>query len=223
MDFVAGRLPRASWGARAMQSEWLASAYERWWRPVLFAVTTGFGAPGTADEARRVVELMEASAAMGPWLDLSCGPGTLLRPLAAAPGTRTLVGVDLSLSMLRRAHAAAPGVRLARADAASLPFEDGSFGAVANMAALDLYPDPARVVRECARVLAPGGRWVCSTFVARSRATPSLARRGSIFEAASGVRTPTLAELEGWTRDAGLRRFGHVLFRRYAVAWADSA
>ena len=33
----------------------------------------------------------------------------------------------------------------------------------------------------------------------------------------------TVAELEGWTRDAGLCRFGHVLFRRYAVAWADSA
>lgn len=202
-----------------MQSAWLARAYERWWRPVLFAITTGFGAPTATEEARRVLGLIEPTR--GPWLDLSCGPGTLLRHLAppgASSGARPIVGVDLSLAMLRRARMAAPAARLVRADAAELPFADGAFGAVVNLAALDLYPDPQRVVGECARVLAPGGRWVCSTFVA-----PSKAPDRSVFVAASGVRTPTLSELEAWARGAGLLHFGHVLFRRYAVAWADRA
>lgn len=219
MDFVPDRRAHASWGAQAMQSAWLARAYERWWRPVLFAITTGFGSPTMAEEARRVAGLMEPMP--GPWLDLSCGPGTLLRQLGhlgASSGARPIVGVDLSLAMLRRARTAAPVAWLVRADAAALPFADGSFGALANLAALDLYPDPQRVVRECARVLAPGGRWVCSTFVAASKAPDR-----SVFMAASGVRTPTLSELEAWARSAGLRHFGHVLFRRYAVAWADRA
>ena len=70
--------------------------------------------------------------------------------------------------MLERARLAAPRATLVRADAADLPFVDATFGAIANLAALDLYPDPSRVVAEAARVLAPGGRWVCSTFVRRA-------------------------------------------------------
>ncbi len=214
VDFAAGRSPPGPIGLRAMQSAWLARLYERWWRPVLFAVSTGLGAPGAGEEARRVVGLVSRRA--GPWLDVSCGPGTLLRHLCAMPGGRDVVGLDLSLAMLERARAVAPAALLVRADAADLPFADGTFGAVTNLAALDLYPDPARVVRECGRVLAPGGRWVCATFLARRRAP-----RTSLFALASGVRTPVLDELVEWSRAAGLRRFGHVLFRGYAVAWAD--
>ena len=117
--------------------------------------------------------------------------------------------------MLERARRAAPDATLVRADAEDLPFEDGTFGAVANLAALDLYADPSRVVREAARILAPGGRWVCSTFVRRAgTSAPSLAL-------ARGVRTPSIDELAGWAKRAGLRRFGNRLFRGYAIAWAD--
>ena len=216
VDFVPERVTPTSLGAIAMQSRSLARVYQGLWRPIAFALSTGLGAPGVEEEIRHVIALVGQCA--GPWLDVSCGPGALLRQLVAAGGSRSVLGLDLSRPMLERAHIAAPTARLVRADAAELPFEDATFGAITNLAALDLYLDPARVVREVARVLAPGGRWVCSTFIA-----PSRGKRASVFEAASGVRTPTLAELEGWTRDAGLCRFGHVLFRRYAVAWADSA
>jgi len=68
----------------------------------------------------------------------------------------------------------------AGADAAALPFADGAFGAVVNLAALDLYPDAARVVAEAGRVLAPGGSWAASTFVSPelvARSTPRPAPR----------------------------------------------
>jgi len=124
-------------------------------------------------------------------------------------------GVDLSRAMLERARLAAPDATLVRADAEDLPFEDGTFGAIANLAALDLYAHPSRVVGEAARVLAPGGRWVCSTFVRRAgTAAPALA-------SSSGVRTPSIDELAGWAKRAGLRRFGNRPFRGYAIAWAD--
>jgi ubiquinone/menaquinone biosynthesis C-methylase UbiE len=119
-------------------------------------------------------------------------------------------GLDRSRAMLERARLSAPLATLVRADAADLPFEDATFGAIANLAALDLYPHPARVVAEAARVLAPGGRWVCSTFVRRA------GRDGG-----RPPRTPSIDEVADWARRAGLVRFGRHLFRRYAIAWAD--
>jgi ubiquinone/menaquinone biosynthesis C-methylase UbiE len=214
IDVVFGRPPLGSWGARAMQSRWLARVYGAWWRPVVFALSTNLRMPRAQEEAGLV--LAQLAGTEGPWLDLSCGPGTLTRRLAAQSDGRRVVGVDLSRAMLERARRAAPGVLLVRADAAALPFADGAFGAVVNLAALDLYPDAARVIAESARVLAGGGRWVASTFVARRRAP-----RVSKLAAAAGVRTPTLDELAAWAARAGLDRFTTAAFGRYVVAWAD--
>lgn len=44
------------------------------------------------------------------------------------------------------------------ADLATLPFRDGSFDACVNIVTLEHVKDPARVLREIARVLKPGGR-----------------------------------------------------------------
>ncbi len=195
-----------------MQSRSMARAYEIAWRPLLFGVSTAFGAPSPGREARIVIELVEERP--GPWLDLSCGPGGLLRRLVAVAGSRAVYGLDLSRPMLERARRAAPSATLVLGDAMDLPFEDATFGAITNLAALDLYPDPARVVREAARVLVPGGRWVCSTFLRRAG---SSSRFGSI----SGVRKPSIDEVAGWAAQGGLGRFGNLLFRGYAIAWAD--
>jgi SAM-dependent methyltransferase len=220
-DFDPDRRAPASLGERAMQSAWLARVYEGAWRPALFALSTAFGAPGAAAEARAVLERL--GDAEGPWLDLSCGVGTLLRRLAEAAAregrARRVVGLDLSRSMLERARASAPGALLVRADAAALPFADATFAAVTNLAALDLYADPARVVAEAARVLVPGGRWIASSFVTAGTART---RRG-FFSRVSGVRTPTVDELDTWAAAAGLRRFGKRRFRGYVMAWADKA
>jgi len=160
----------------------------------------------------------------GPWLDLSCGPGRTTRELLARAEGRAVFGVDISRAMLERARAAAPGAVLVRADAATLPFDDGVFGAVVNLAALDLYPEPARVIAESARVLAPGGRWVCSTFIAPCRVRRRAPRRSSLStlsSALSGVRTPTFEELTAAVASAGLKSLGTLPFRRYVIAWAD--
>jgi SAM-dependent methyltransferase len=213
VDFLSERAPAYSPGARAMQSRLMARLYGRLWRPVLFGLSTGFGAPGAMDEARQVLRLI--AGRRGPWLDVSCGPGGLLREILATPGAPRVFGVDLSRAMLERARVAAPGATLVRADAADLPFEGGTFGAIAHLAALDLYPDPARAVGEAARVLAPGGRWVSSTFVRSAGAAASR------WSSTTGVRTPTIEEVADWAGRAGLRRFESRVFRRYAIAWAD--
>jgi ubiquinone/menaquinone biosynthesis C-methylase UbiE len=216
IDVIADRAPPASWGARAMQSGWIARIYETWWRPLAFGLSTGFGAPRAVHEARLVLEKLATSS--GPWLDLSCGPGSMTRELVARAEGRAVVGVDISRAMLERARTAAPAAVFVRADAAALPFGDGVFGGVVNLAALDLYADPARVIAESARVLAPGGRWVCSTFVAQGGA-----RRRPSLSALSGARAPTIEELAEAVASAGLAQLGTMSFRRYVIAWADKA
>jgi ubiquinone/menaquinone biosynthesis C-methylase UbiE len=202
-----------------MQSAWIARVYEAWWRPSLFAVTTGFGAPSGDAEAEIVLgHVARRVARDGAWLDLSCGAGTFMRQLADAAAregpSRPIVGLDLSRSMLERARAKVPEALLVRADAAQLPFADGTFAAVTNLAALDLYGDPARVVAEAARVLAPGGRWIASSFTARRP-------RASLFARLSGVRKPTVDELRAWAEAAGLSKFGKRAFRGYVIVWGD--
>jgi SAM-dependent methyltransferase len=69
----------------------------------------------------------------------------------------SVVGADLSTVMLARArHRTA---RVVAADAGRLPFADASFSQAYAAWVLHLVGDPLAVLREVARVLAPGGRF----------------------------------------------------------------
>ena len=111
---------------------------------------------------RRAGELLVSLVGQGPGrcLDLGCGTGVFV-PLLVEGGW-TVVGVDLSADQLRvaRERVGAIAEDLVQADAAALPFEDGSFDAVVAVLVhtdMDAY-DAA--LRGAARVLRPGGRFV---------------------------------------------------------------
>jgi SAM-dependent methyltransferase len=98
-------------------------------------------------------------------LEVGCGSAPCSRWLAGA-GAHP-VALDLSGQMLR--HAAALGastgvaVPLVQAGAERLPFADASFDlACSAFGAVPFVAEPERVMREVARVLRPGGRWVFS-------------------------------------------------------------
>jgi SAM-dependent methyltransferase len=99
---------------------------------------------------RRVLEVGAGSAPCARWL-LCAGA----RPVA----------LDLSAGMLRHAAALGRSTRLAvplvQADATQLPFRDGAFDlACSAFGAVPFVAEPEQVMREVARVLRPGGRWV---------------------------------------------------------------
>lgn len=98
-------------------------------------------------------------------LEIGCGSAPCSRWLTRR-GARA-VALDLSGSMLR--HAVALGdstgvsVPLVQAGAERLPFADASFDvACSAFGGVPFVAEPARVMREVARVLRPGGRWAFS-------------------------------------------------------------
>jgi ubiquinone/menaquinone biosynthesis C-methylase UbiE len=99
-------------------------------------------------------------------LDLACGTGLNLGHLQELVGdTGQVVGVDLTPAMLAiaRERIALYGwrnVELREADAAALPFPDGSFDRAICTYAMNVIPGYVRAIEEVGRVLAPRGRFV---------------------------------------------------------------
>jgi 2-polyprenyl-6-hydroxyphenyl methylase/3-demethylubiquinone-9 3-methyltransferase len=150
------RRPRA----RAVNNAWYAPLGARWYE---------------ADDTP--IALLRAEARLrNPWiaeaigaaprrvLDLGCGAGFVANELAARG--HAVVGLDATAECLAvaRAYDRSRAVRYVRGDARALPFADARFDAVCAMDLLEHVDEPARVVAEAARVLAPGGLFFFHTF-----------------------------------------------------------
>jgi SAM-dependent methyltransferase len=94
-------------------------------------------------------------------LEIGAGAAQCSRWLAAR-GARP-VALDLSHRQLQHAQRIGGDFPLIQADAGALPFADASFDlACSAYGALPFVADTAGVMREVARVLRPGARWVFS-------------------------------------------------------------
>jgi SAM-dependent methyltransferase len=97
----------------------------------------------------------------GDVLELACGTGIVTRRLRERiDPTLRLVASDLSKPMLNFARSKLldqGGIDWREADAASLPFDDGEFGAVVCAFGIMFVPDKRAAIREARRVLKKGG------------------------------------------------------------------
>lgn len=96
-------------------------------------------------------------------LDIGCGTGYLLRRVATRyPESNELAGIDPAPSMIEVAQRSSDDERLhfSHGIAENLEFADHRFDLVVSTTSFDHWSDQAAGLRECARVLAPGGRLV---------------------------------------------------------------
>ena len=100
-----------------------------------------------------------------PLLDLGCGSGRFTLPLRGAD--HDVVGLDVSPVALAAFRRQSPTAPLVRADAVRLPFGDASFDGVLAIQSLD-YVELRAFMRECSRVLRPGGLLIFDALNRRS-------------------------------------------------------
>lgn len=91
-----------------------------------------------------------------PVLDLGCGDGLFAQQTFAQPLT---VGIDFNPAELRIAAGRGAYRSLCAADAAHLPFRDGSFASVISNSVLEHLGDLPGALAEIRRVLRPDGRF----------------------------------------------------------------
>jgi ubiquinone/menaquinone biosynthesis C-methylase UbiE/uncharacterized protein YbaR (Trm112 family) len=161
LDLLPGTLVKRTLTQALMESEPVVQIYEsRLWRRSFLAIL----ALGISFERERYLIFKAAKLdPAGTVLDLACGPGIYTRPFAQRLRRGLVVGLDLSLPMLRHAAWRAREQRLnnivlIHGNALHLPFPSDRFDVVNCCGALHLFRGVGRVLREVHRVLKPGGR-----------------------------------------------------------------
>src|SRR5713101_8307052 len=97
-------------------------------------------------------------------LDLASGVGDPALSIAAEVGpSGRVTASDMGPGMISLPEKLArkkglPNIEFREANAESLPFEDGSYDVLTCRFGVMFFPDLARALRECCRVLKPGGR-----------------------------------------------------------------
>ena len=124
--------------------------YERLMVPLIFA-------PYALDLAARIAKVSPARV-----LETAAGTGVVTRALASQlPAAAQITATDLNEPMLVQARKTLPDARVSwqQADALSLPFDDGSFDAVACQFGAMFFPDRIKGYAEARRVLEDGGKF----------------------------------------------------------------
>ena len=132
------------------------------------------------------------------FLDLGCGDG-IFGSILWGPEPIAM-GVDLDEGELHRARVSGAYHALLAADAAALPFGEGSLTTILSNSVLEHIRDVDRVLREACRVLRPGGRFIVTV------PTPRYERS---FFWTRAFTTLRLASLAAWYRRTLNRIFKH--------------
>lgn len=187
-------------GKSRLFDEW-PEQYDRWF-------TTPIGALVRKYEAELLLDLLRPED--GETI-LDAGGGTGVFTLDILAFGAHVIGLDISLPMLRRSREKARGgpLQIVLGDMLNLPFLEGSFDRVVSVTALEFIEDGQGAVRELFRVTKRGGSIVVATLNSLSpwatRRTAGAQKKQTIFKKAI-FRSPeelrSLAPVEGVIRTA---------------------
>jgi SAM-dependent methyltransferase len=171
---------------------------------------TPFSTASTITDANALRMIVEAASPRpdDTMLDVACGGGLVV--CAFAPHVRQATGIDVTPAMLDRARQLATEQRLAnvtwdRGDVGSLPYADGAFDIVVTRFSMHHFLHPQAVLREMARVCAPGGRVVVvDMYASEDPAKAAEWNRAEKLRDPSHVRCLTLPELKATFGAVGL-------------------
>ncbi len=134
-------------------------------------------------------------------LDLGCGTGVTVDYLRGSLALGA-IGVDSSRRALERGARRNAALPLVQGSGSELPLASGSVAAVLAECSLSLMPERERVLAECWRVLAPGGKLVITDLYAREPGALAPLRS---LPVACGAEMTTRAELARQLEDRGFR------------------
>ncbi len=137
--------------------------------------STDFGEALMDREAELISEKLEGCERV---LSIGCGIGSIGERIE----NLEIVYLDSSKSMLSEAKKRVGGNSLVLGDAENLPFLDSSFSCVYSVTALEFLENPARAIREVARILRSEGRMLAMMLNPSSQYFKShVKREGSYF------------------------------------------
>jgi ubiquinone/menaquinone biosynthesis C-methylase UbiE/uncharacterized protein YbaR (Trm112 family) len=153
----------------SVRFDFMAHVYESCVYPLVCNLLGGWGSTSLKELAREVSEIVGSTD--GVLLDVACGPGTYGRRLASK--SRTVCGIDASMSMLRRGvryveRDHIPNVHFARAKVEALPFKAGFFDAAICAGSLNHFSDTVLALREVCRVMKSGAPLAVMCFAVSS-------------------------------------------------------
>ena len=139
------------------RSDRIKKRYDRWSR-----FYDAFDLGGVNDQKTLAVDLMnlEPNAIV---MDMGTGTGAIIPYLARKLKDGKVIGIDFSRKMVNTANERIAKENIGSkakamvADGTRLPFPDGHFDAIIATFAFTSFPEPEKAIRECARVLRPGG------------------------------------------------------------------
>ncbi len=150
--------------------DFAAYSYEKYIYPPVCNLFGGWHSTCLKELARDISDIVGSQD--GVILDVACGPGTYGRRIASA--SRTVYGIDASMSMLRRGaryveRDCIPNVHFARAKVEALPFPAGLFDAAICAGSLNHFSDTVLALREINRTMKAGAPLAVMCFVVSCR------------------------------------------------------
>jgi len=187
--------------------DFAAYSYEKYIYPPVCNLFGGWHSTSLKELAREVSDIVGSQD--GAILDVACGPGTYGRRIASA--SKTVYGIDASMSMLRRGACyverdCIPNVHFARAKVEALPFQAGLFDAAICAGSLNHFSDTVLALREINRTMKPGAPLAMMCFVISNR---GLLKYKFLRERAEsgGGHIFALPDLDRYVAEAGFEGF----------------